>query len=58
MLYLVQRTDCDRFQLAEDIDPEYASAYRKATAAGVETLVFATKINQHGVTLGQPLPMG
>lgn len=56
MLYLVQRTDCTRFQLAADIDPAYANAFGRARAAGVERLVYGTRITPAGVTLGPPLP--
>ena len=38
MLYLVQRTDCARFRLAEDLDPAYARAFAAARAAGVEAI--------------------
>ena len=55
MLYLVQRTDVDRFDLARDIDPVYAAAYDSACAAGVETLVLGTEISPEGVQVGQPL---
>ena len=54
MLYLIQRTDCDAFMLAGDIDPIYAAAYAKARAAGVETLCFDCRITPDGVTLGIP----
>jgi len=55
MLYLVQRTDCDRFQLAADIDPAYAAAFDAAQAAGVERLVLGTTISPTGVEVGQPI---
>ncbi len=54
MLYLVQRTDCTRFALAEDIDPTYAAEYARARAAGVERLVIGTQITPEGVAVGQP----
>lgn len=54
MLYLVQRTDCDRFQLAADIDPAYAAAFDAARAAGVERLVLGTRISPQGVEAGAP----
>ncbi|WP_264211326.1 DNA/RNA nuclease SfsA [Leisingera thetidis] len=55
MLYLVQRTDCDRFQLAADIDPAYSQAFASARAAGVERLVLGTRISPQGVEAGAPL---
>ncbi|MEP1537885.1 MAG: DNA/RNA nuclease SfsA [Paracoccaceae bacterium] len=55
MLYLVQRTDADRFDLARDIDPVYAAAYDSARSVGVETLVLGTEIGPQGVQVGQPL---
>ncbi|KUJ78859.1 DNA/RNA nuclease SfsA [Ruegeria profundi] len=49
MLYLVQRTDCDRFALAADIDPAYAKAFDAAKAQGVESLIHGTRISTEGV---------
>ncbi len=49
MLYLVQRTDCDRFALAADIDPAYATAFKTAAQQGVERLVIGTQISPNGV---------
>lgn len=43
MLFVVQRADCRRFALAEDIDPTYAQAFRDARAAGVEAYAFAVR---------------
>ncbi|SFI26158.1 DNA/RNA nuclease SfsA [Albimonas pacifica] len=57
MLYLVQRTDCDRVGLAADIDPAYAAAFRRAQAAGVEAVAHACEISPAGVRLGRPLPV-
>lgn len=55
MLYLVQRTDCDRMTLAQDIDPTYAQAWQTATAAGVETLALDCHITPEGVQLGKSI---
>ncbi|WP_425044700.1 DNA/RNA nuclease SfsA [Primorskyibacter sp. S87] len=52
MLYLVQRTDCDRFALAADIDPAYAEAFGSAFANGVERLVYGTRISPTEITIG------
>lgn len=53
MLYLVQRTDCTAFTLAADLDPTYATAFTKATQAGVEALCFSTSIATTGVKVAQ-----
>jgi sugar fermentation stimulation protein A len=57
MLYLVQRTDCGRLRLAEDLDPAYASAFSKARDAGVEMICYDTTISVNGVALSKPLPV-
>ncbi len=46
MVYLVQRDDCDGFNLARDIDPEYGAIYDKATAAGVEVLAYTCRLDE------------
>lgn len=54
MLYLVQRTDCDRVALARDIDPAYGAAFD--AAKGVEVLAIDCAIDPKGVSLRSPLP--
>jgi sugar fermentation stimulation protein A len=44
MLYLVQRTDCDKFRLAHALDPKYFASYKKAINAGVEIFSYACDI--------------
>ncbi|AUQ73248.1 DNA/RNA nuclease SfsA [Phaeobacter piscinae] len=51
LLYLVQREDCDRFEIARDIDPTYAAAWDAAAATGVERLVIGTRISPQGVEI-------
>ena len=36
MLYLIQREDCDTFRICADLDPFYASGFRRALSRGVE----------------------
>lgn len=55
MLYLVQRTDCARFDLAADLDPTYATAFAAARAAGVRAMAIGTHIAPTGITLGNPM---
>ena len=56
MLYLVQRTDCDRVTVAADIDPAYAAGLAAAASAGVEVLAFDCRITPSDITLGRALP--
>jgi sugar fermentation stimulation protein A len=57
MFYLVQRTDCTRFKLADDLDPEYAKAFEKAHKSGVEALCYGCEISPNGIEIGAPLTM-
>lgn len=57
MLYLVQRTDCERFKLAGDIDPAYFQAFDRAQNSGVERLVYTTRISPDEITLAAPIDM-
>ncbi len=56
-LYCIQRTDCDRFALAADIDPAYATAFARAREAGVEALAWRCAISPAGITLDRPVPI-
>jgi len=56
MLYLVQRTDCDRVTIAADIDPTYAAALHDAVAAGVEVMALSCRITPQEVLPGTALP--
>lgn len=56
LLFLIQRSDCTRFTLAQDLDPTYAAAFRMAMDAGVEVACFDCEISPIGITLANPLP--
>lgn len=56
MLYLVQRTDCTRVSLAEDLDPGYVAAFRDARAAGVDVIALGTDISTQSITTAGQLP--
>ncbi|SMX39977.1 DNA/RNA nuclease SfsA [Octadecabacter ascidiaceicola] len=58
LLFLVQRTDCNRVTLAADLDPTYAEAFHAALAAGVEVMCFDCEISPEGITLAKQLPFG
>jgi len=53
MLYLVQRDDCDLFQIADDIDPAYSEAFKAARTQGVEILCYACHITVQGIEFGE-----
>ncbi len=55
MFYLVQRTDCTQFRLADDVDQNYAEAFEHARNAGVEVFCYDTVIDVNGVVLGKPM---
>ena len=55
LFFLVQRTDCTRVTLAQDLDPTYAAAFRTALAAGVEVMCFDCEIAPAGITLNRGL---
>lgn len=57
MLYIAQRNDCDAFEPAEDIDPAYAEAFRRARAAGVDMIAVACTSSPSGITVGRRLPL-
>lgn len=55
MLYLVQRSDCDRLRLAADCDAAYAAAFVAARSVGVEAVAYGCAIERHGVTLAEAI---
>lgn len=56
MLYIIQRTDVSIFAPADDIDPEYGKALRKAYKAGVEIISYQVKVNPERVELLKEIP--
>ena len=57
MFYLVQRTDCGRFRLADDLDPAYAAAFSQARAAGVEAICYDCAVSPDRISLRRALPV-
>jgi sugar fermentation stimulation protein A len=55
-LFVIQRTDCDRFAACADLDPTYARALDAAAAAGVEVLCYACDISPTHVRIARRLP--
>lgn len=57
MLYVVQRDDCNRFAVAGDIDPAYASALQDVKSRGVEAICYDCHLNTEEIILNQSLPI-
>lgn len=45
MLYVVQRGDCERFQVCSDLDPVYAAAFERARSRGVEAYAVGCSVS-------------
>ncbi len=56
IFFLVQRSDCTRFEVAADIDPAYARALSQATTRGVETLCYNCRIDPEAIELDGRIP--
>ncbi|MBA3813722.1 MAG: DNA/RNA nuclease SfsA [Alphaproteobacteria bacterium] len=51
VVYVVQRNDCEGFDLASDIDPVYAQTTLRALENGVEALVYACDVSPNGISI-------
>ena len=51
VVYVVQRNDCEGFELAGDIDPVYERESRKAFENGVTPLVYACEVTPEAITI-------
>ncbi len=56
MLFVVQRTDCDRFDTAADLDPAYARGLVEAFRNGVEVLCYACDIDLQTLRISRRIP--
>ena len=57
MVFLIQRGDCTRFQLARDIDATYAKAFERAMAAGVEAIALRCRMSREAVEIDKAIPI-
>lgn len=55
MLYLIQREDCNSFNLAADIDKAYNEAFQKAVDAGVEAFAYKCKLTTTEIKVTKPV---
>ena len=56
VLFVVGRGDCDRFDLAADLDPAFAGALGRAYRAGVEVLCYQWEAGAADLRLARSLP--
>ena len=56
VVFVVQRSDCDYFRPADEIDPEYGRWLRKALKAGVEALPYHAEVTPRQIVLTHRLP--
>ena len=55
-LFIVQRTDCDRFAACADLDATYAAGLLAAARTGVEVLCYACDIDHNSVRIAHAIP--
>jgi len=55
MVYVIQRSDCEAFSLATDIDPQYAETLKKACAAGVEICAYQCRVDEEEIRVEKPI---
>ena len=55
ILYLIQRDDCSKFQIAKDIDPEYYNLLIKAVKKKLKILCYDCKFSSKGIKLNREI---
>ena len=55
IIYLIQRTDCKNFKIAEDIDPEYSDTLSKAVKKKLNILCYDCKFSSKGIKLNRKI---
>lgn len=57
MVYCAQRNDAREVRPADDIDPDYGRAMRRAAEAGVELLAYRCRLSTGEITVAEPIPV-
>lgn len=57
MMFVVQREDAKRCTIAGDIDPNYAEAFERARAAGVEAMAYRCRVSPESIVLERKIPL-
>jgi len=55
LLFVIQRADCDKFEIAKDIDPEYSKTLIKAVKNNVKILCYDCKFSSKGIILNKKI---
>ena len=55
LLFLIQRDDCNNFNLAKDIDPEYCELLVKAVKKNLNILCYDCKFSSKGIKLNRKI---
>jgi len=57
MFYFVQRSDCKRFTVAADLDPEYAKTLKSAMKQGVAAICYDARVTMKEISVRRPLAL-
>ena len=57
VIFVVQRDDAQAFATHDQADPEFAAAFRRALAAGVEAFAYRCWVTEQEIKLAEPLPV-
>ncbi len=57
MIYLIQRSDVQKFSLAKDIDPAYHQAFTEAVKQGVEAYAYKCDLTRYEVLVTKNIPL-
>jgi sugar fermentation stimulation protein A len=55
LIFVIQIQSASRFTLARDIDPDYAQAFERARAKGVQMLAWHCTVNVGGIEMAAPV---
>ena len=55
LLFVIQRNDCSKFQLAKDIDPKYCELLIKAVKKNLKILCYDCKFSAKGIKLNREI---
>ena len=57
MLYLIQRTGCESFKIAKDIDKVYEKTFKKAILSGVKILCYDCAVTSNEVMINNKVKL-